>query len=123
MDVQNLSFEYGWRKPIAFKLNKQDFVIDCVFSAFQGESITDEQKNSYKIFTNNHSNFELQAVELLKDYIITSNIINPVVQPTALQFNRDGEFALLCNCSWDEEHGIAVTLHPQQKVIMQDEFL
>ena len=123
MDISNLSFKYGWRKPIKFKLNGQDFVIDCVFSAFQGEQVTNKQERSYKLFDNNHSDFELKVLELLNDYTKTNNISNSVVQPTALQFNRDGEFALLCNCSWDEEHGIAVILHPQQKVTMQDDFL
>ena len=97
MDISNLSFKYGWRKPIKFKLNEQGFVIDCVFSAFQGEQVTNEQEQSYKLFDNNHSDFELKALELLNDYTETNNITNSVVQPTALQFNRDGEFALLCN--------------------------
>lgn len=123
MDISNLLFNYGWRKPITFKLNEQDFIIDCIFSAFQGEQITDEQQQSYKIFDNDHSGFELKVSELLNSYTEKNNIANPVVQPTALQFNRDGEFALLCNCSWDIEHGIAVILHPQQKVTMQDDFL
>lgn len=123
MNMSDLSFKYGWRKPISLNFKANSINIDCVFNAFKGEEITEDQKQSFKIFNEKKAQYEVVATELINEYIEENSISNSEVHPVELMFNRDGEFALLCDCSWDTEHGIAVVLYPQPNVVMQDEFL
>lgn len=123
MDKKELHFDYGWRKPTFFNIDAKAFPIDFVFDAFQNEAVTLEQEKSFELFNKERSDFEQQALDSLKSYIKLNKITNPIISPTALQFNRKGEFALLCDCSWDEENGIAVLLYPKKEVVTQDDFL
>ena len=43
--------------------------------------------------------------------------------PRTLLFERNGEYALLCDDKENPDDGVAVVLFPKQKVILQDDYL
>ena len=123
MKLDDLIFDNGWRKTIFINFQNQNTNIELVFDAYDDEQVNDEQIDSYKIFIQNQSTFEQKMDQLLSDFILTNKIDNPSVQAKSLYFNRQGGFALLCDCSWDTENGIAIILKPKESIAPQDDVL
>lgn len=123
MKIDNLVFDCGWRKPTMINFQNQEIDIELVFDAYDDEELNDEQKNAYKEFCQHQKDYESKVYQLLLGFIVDNKIENPKVEAKTLYFNRNGEFALLCDCSWDLEHGIAIILSPIQTVTTQDNFL
>ncbi|MCK3655394.1 hypothetical protein A4G19_06405 [Pasteurellaceae bacterium Macca] len=121
--MSSFIFDYGWRKPITFTFNQNQFKIDCVLEAFDGEEITPEQQKAYDEFSAITQVFEEKTTILVKKYIQENNIHHAIVEPTVLYITRQGRTAVLCNTSWDKENGIAVVISPDQTVILQDDIL
>ncbi|HHE3604222.1 TPA: hypothetical protein ACPDW5_000054 [Pasteurella multocida] len=123
MNITDLVFDYGWRKPIIIEFYGVDIEIELVFDAYKNEGINSKQEESYNLFLSNKENYEKKIISLLNEYIENNKIENAEVQAKTILFNYDGSFGLLCNCSWDIENGIAVILYPESKVVIQDNFL
>ncbi|MCL7840534.1 hypothetical protein M8853_09540 [Pasteurella multocida] len=123
MNITDLVFDYGWRKPIIIQFYGVDIEIELVFDAYKNEGINSKQEESYNLFLSNKENYEKKIISLLNEYIENNKIENAEVQAKTILFNYDGSFGLLCNCSWDIENGIAVILYPESKVVIQDNFL
>ncbi|HDR1092028.1 TPA: hypothetical protein QB349_001525 [Pasteurella multocida] len=123
MNITDLVFDYGWRKPIIIEFYGVDIEIELVFDAYKNEGINSKQEESYNLFLSNKENYEKKIISLLNEYIENKKIENAEVQAKTILFNYDGSFGLLCNCSWDIENGIAVILYPESKVVIQDNFL
>lgn len=123
MNIDNLIFDYGWRKPINLTFENKKVNIELVFNAYDDEQVSAEQMNAYEDFIKNQNRYENKVNELLSDFVAQNQINDYDIKAKTLYFNRDGEFALLCDCSWDIEHGIAIILSPKQLVITQDDFL
>lgn len=118
-----LTFKYGWEKPLTIQFNHKTFTITAKFSAFEQAEVTPEQVESYQDFTQNQANYENEIQQLLESFISKNQILSAIVTPRTLLFQRNGDVGLLCDCSWDEENGIAVVLKPKQEVVLQDLFL
>lgn len=123
MKIDNLTFNYGWRKPINLTFQNEKVDIELVFNAYDNEQVNTEQMNAYDDFVKNQNEYENKANKLLSNFVTDNQIDDYDVKAKTLYFNRDGEFALLCDCSWDIEHGIAIILSPKQLITVQDDFL
>lgn len=119
----DLYFDYGWKRLGEIKLKSHVFPITYIFEAFQNESITPQQVESYQYVDAKKDELENRIGTLLQDYIKTEGVQNASVEPQALLFKQGGELGLLCNCSWDIENGIVVILKPIEKVTIQDSFI
>lgn len=122
-NLNNLTFQYGWIKPLSISLAGKVFNSKVVFQASRQEEITEKQQKSFKEFYENYDDFIEEINTLLTLYIKDNSIENPEVNLTALLFKRNGDFAALFDCNWDSENGIAVILKPNKKVGIQDLFL
>ncbi len=121
--IEGLKFDYGWRKPFNIQFQGVDTEIELVFDAYKGEEVNEKQLASYELFSKNKHEYESKISTLLQNYIQKNRIQHTGVQAKSLQFNYDGEFALLCDCDWDIENGIAVILYPEESIIIQGDFI
>lgn len=122
MIIDDLIFDYGWRKPFSIYFNKNNVEIELVFDSYEGEKINDKQLSSYKKFLDNKTEYENKTQELITKYIIDNAIEKHGVIIKTLQFNYDGSFGFLADCEWDIENGIAIILAPEESVVIQDQF-
>ncbi|HDR1014171.1 TPA: hypothetical protein QB365_002108, partial [Pasteurella multocida] len=99
MNITDLVFDYGWRKPIIIEFYGVDIEIELVFDAYKNEGINSKQEESYNLFLSNKENYEKKIISLLNEYIENKKIENAEVQAKTILFNYDGSFGLLCNCS------------------------
>lgn len=122
-EVGTLEFNYGWTKLISLDVDSQSFEINLVFEAFDGELVSDQQLNNYKLFKQEQSKYEGSVLRLINEYILKESIQDKKFTPTSLVFKRDGSFGLLCDCNWDIDQGVVVILSPNEMVKNQDYFL
>lgn len=87
------------------------------------KNVNEKQLASYEMFFNEKAKYEAKVSILLQEYIKNNRIQNTGAQAKSLQFNYDGSFALLCDCDWDVENGIAIVLYPNESVTLQGNFL
>ena len=127
----------------------QDFfgkILDVriVAEAYEGQYITDEQRKAYQRYVRNRENFlEKVAPTLLKYYLdnyenISSNVNIPekinrdnineelivkLIKVRTVYFDRKGQYGWLCDCVWDEEHGICILLSGNTLTIEDYDYL
>ena len=116
-------FYYGWKAHYEISLygNLFSILIDLEADK-ETDGITSEQKSAMESF-HAHQTQQLKSAELLlADYANHADEASRFV-PTALYFERNGSYALLCEDVQDADVGIAVLLWPETAVLSQDEFL
>lgn len=121
--MNDLVFDYGWRKAIPFTFQGKDVQIELVFSAMKGQTFSEIQQQIFSKFAENQTDYQGKAERLLESYIQQKSIKQAFVKPRTLLVQRDGSMGLLCDCSWDEENGIAIVISSESYVTIQDDFL
>lgn len=121
--MDGFSFDYSWVKRFELRFEGESFQVELSLWSPDKEPPTDEQKAALSLFVEKQASFEERAGQLLSAYVQQEGIANPKAAPTTLLFQQDGSFGLLFDCSWDEEHGVVVVLHPEEQVGVQDIFL
>ncbi|SUT92552.1 DUF6985 domain-containing protein [Actinobacillus lignieresii] len=123
MNESDLIFNYGWRKPINILFNNKQIEIELVFEAYKGENVNEKQKSAYQQFIDHQDKYSQTVKKLLADYKNKYQIVDASIDIKTLLINQNGSFGLLCDCAWDIENGIAIVLSPEEKIVIQDEFL
>lgn len=121
--MNDLVFDYGWRKKMMMTFQNKEEEVELVFSAYKGQEVLDVQKSVFEKFTSNYQRYEQKVLALLQEYAIKHSIKEPKVVVKTVLIQRNGALGLLCDCSWDEEHGIAFVLEPECYITIQDDFL
>lgn len=126
-------YDYSWEKEDVISLFGKQWPIYVVARAFPNRPILDAQRESYIRFIEEFKEtLPHELIMLLLDYVrkqeekldkITEDDLATVVTPESLLFKQDGVSLLLFDCTWDEEHGIAVQFYPEIKIGPQDLFL
>ena len=116
-------FYYGWKAHYEISLYGNIFSILIDLEADkETDSITSEQKFAMETFHANQAQQLKTAELLLADYANHIDESSRFV-PTAVYFDRNGSYALLCEDTQDTDVGVAVLLWPETAVLSQDEFL
>lgn len=140
-----MEYKNSWEKEEIIKCFGKEYKIRTVAKAYKGDDILDIQRNAYKKYKDNINNYNIEIpssilnyyldnYEYISSYIdipekinkdnINEEIIMKLVTFKTLYFDRKGNFGYLCDCLWDEEHGICILLSDKKvKVIEQDELI
>ena len=126
-----VTYKHRWLKSEKEKivLFGQPWKINVVASAYTGEQICENQRNSYKYFKKNRSQLLKKIPSLLQDYLkrhvpaVTEESSHTLIRPKTLLFDRSGMIVILCDATWDEENGIGIQLKPKFCIDVQDAFL
>lgn len=121
-DIFNdLTFNTGWKTSINIKFLGNEYNITLKFKAyFETDLITNEQKESYLLFSTSKNEYERTLDELVHEYDEKSE---KIYIPETLLIDRDGSTALLCQDNLTLDEGIAICLLPDQIVLLQSEYL
>lgn len=116
-----LKFKIGWKTDSVMTLFEKDNPIIIKAKAYyEKDGITKEQENSLYEFKNGIEEKSKQVERILNDYF---GDCKSRFTPRTLLFERDGSYALLLDDSDNPDDGIAVVLKPEEKVVLQDEYL
>ena len=83
------------------------------------------EKDTYKYYQEAHSDYRDRFSDEFKDKMVpiikTQNDLNNLIKPKQLLFpmvfgREIREFGVLCECTWDVEHGLAVKYQNEEIV-------
>lgn len=125
-----LVFNRGWTKEENFKWWGYDVRLKIVVSAYENESVNINQREGYLRFKENISDVSDISLKKTKEYIqkiknevlpyieldeIPDDILK-IVKPSSILILESGSIGVLCDCSWDREHGVAILISDKKKV-------
>jgi hypothetical protein len=103
-----------WNTPVSFKIKA---------AQYGNKEISDIQRKNYQYFIDNIEMISLKTKDEIAKYMaINKDSIVPnlpsgvsfspenLVIPKTLIFFADGQFGILFDCEWDNEHGLAINL-------------
>ncbi len=128
-----LEYNVSWEKKTPLTLWTKDHVITLHLEDLDEEGIlTPEQKATWIEIKDNIPEHVDKNLSKIADYCETafelknSTIaeIGSNISPTALVIERNGNWYILFDCSYDIEHGIALGVRDEKYIVgIQDEFL
>lgn len=134
-----MQYKHRWYKGERMAFFDRNWTITVAAKAYSGKPITDQQRESYKHFIDNHDEMAAviakQIVEYVNDNceslavywvgaraVSSAYELSQIVRPKTLLIKQDGTTMLLLDCPWDEG-GIAVQVLPDVQIGPQDMFL
>ena len=146
----DMEYDYGYRRVEKMELpcnvvpgcvkdsNRLKYIFDVVADAFKGQPITNEQKSAWLEFvemvTQNREHLSVKIPEAVLDYYlnhvveteskeVTVKDVMAQVKIKTLYFDRKGKYGFLCDCKWDEEHGICIVLSEDTPFVAEQDYL
>lgn len=135
-----MEYKHRWYKVEMINIWHREYEVKIVASAYSGEQIEDIQREQYINFKENIENISETSKNLVVEYINNNldeiknycedassiaeeGMLEKIVIPKTVMFDQSGEVVILCDCAWDEEHGIGIAVLPNYEVGPQDMFL
>lgn len=139
-----MRYNHSWERSETLHVFDQEFQIRVVAEAYNEEDITNVQRDAYKRYLQEYDGLTELIPGALCDYYkdnyeslsegliipeqinkenITKTAIIKLIRITSLFFDRNGEYGYLCDCAWDEEHGICILLSGQKPEITEQDYL
>lgn len=138
----DMRYDHAWEKTEEITAFGKTYDVKVVAEAYSEDIITDVQRAAYETYKHNIQTYLISVPDvLLKYYIdnyesISSNIDIPerinhkninkelivkLIKIRTIYFDRKGRFGWLCDCAWDNEHGICVVLTDKAKIIVSEQ--
>ena len=135
-------YDHGWEKDETIIVSGKEQPIKVVVAAYEGQGILDIQREQYLNYQEGNSIEKIPGV-LLRYYIdnydsIAENMVIPdrikkdnidelfimnLIRINAVYFARNGRYGFLCDCAWDEEHGLCIVLSDGEPRIEEQDYL
>ncbi|MBP3255572.1 MAG: hypothetical protein J6M60_03685 [Clostridia bacterium] len=140
-----LNYDHGYEKEEEIIFFDKSYKIIISVQSYD-KTITEEQRKSYKMFKENYNEIIKKLPPILLEYYlkiydefielyfkvpekidkkhINEELIVRLIKPRTLFIDKKGKFGLLCDCIWDEEHGIAILFTDNSlSIVEQDELI
>ncbi|MEE9367700.1 MAG: hypothetical protein V3V05_02435 [Pontiella sp.] len=142
----SMEYNYGWCKEEEITFFDKTITVEILAEADIGQPISEGQQDQYVHFSNEVDALSATALKELKDYYAENlpsielqtdhpaeipdegsltdlDLIN-MVTPKTVFFQQDGIYAVLCNCLWEPQYGLAIIISDQGITIgTQDEVI
>ncbi len=126
-----MTYKYNWVKTDDIELWEKKYSIRVIAKAYENQDINEHQRKGYNYLKNNIDEISKSGldklIEFYKNQISkdkSNNEIIELVEPKTIIFTQKDKFGILCSCSWDKEHGIAIIINENKIYIgSQDELL
>ena len=124
-------YKYNWTKTDEIELWGNKYPIRIVAKAYENQDINDHQRKAYDYFKNNMDEISKTGLDKLFEFYNnqisnnkTKDELIKLIEPKVIVFTQKDEFGILCSCSWDKEHGIAIIISDNKIYIgSQDDLL
>ncbi len=137
-------YDHSWERKETLSFFGKELNIKIVAEAYSGQDILEIQKELYKRYMAEVSEYTRLIPDALLEYYfnsydaissdidipeqinkenITKDKIVKLVRVTSLYFSRDGKYGYLCDCAWDEENGICIVLSGDKPEIKDQDYL
>ncbi len=139
-----MTYIHSWERSETQEFFGKSLSVRVVAEAYEGQDITEEQRTAYQRYVENKENsLKEVAPTLLKYYLdnyknisvnvnipekinkdnINEELIVKLIKVRTVYFDRKGQYGWLCDCIWDEEHGICILLSENTIKIAEYDYL
>lgn len=139
-----MEYANSWVKTEMQFFFGRELLVRIVARAFADEEISEEQRLAYKRYLDNQNEYIRNTPSVLLayyldnyDYIestveipdvinrenINEELIVKLIKVRTIYFDREGQYGWLCDCAWDEEHGICILLSDPIISIQEQDYL
>ena len=138
----NMIYDDHWGKNEVVTVFGEELELEIVAVSFDGEGILPIQEKKYLEFKEGIEEFFVRAIDALDDYCDENaeDIIDALFEEhgdsyeppedplelmefTAILFSQNGDIAILAECEWDTEDGIAIVFDTEGNIIIDDQAL
>lgn len=139
-----LYYNYAWKKEENLDFGFGEKKINVVVEAYESQEILDIQREQYLAYQQQKNKFISKIPKvLLKYYLdiyddissvldvpeqinkenINEQLIIKLIRINDIYFARNGHYGWLCDCAWDEEHGLCILLSEIEPCIKEQDYL
>lgn len=139
-----LHYNSAWEKEENFDSRFEEEKIKVVIEADESQEILDIQREQYLAYRQQKNKFINKIPKVLLDYYlgiyddissaldipeqinkenINEQLIVKLVRINDIYFARNGSYGWLCDCAWDEEHGLCILLSESEPCIKDQDYL
>ena len=139
----SMSYVRSWERTDKQIFFGRELDVKIVAEAYEGQGILDVQRNAYKKYLENIDQYIRNTHKVLLKYyldnydVIAETIIIPdkinkenineelivrLIRVKSIYFDRKGQFGWLCDCAWDEEHGICILLSDDMFCVKEQDY-
>lgn len=136
-----MTYDYSWKKTEEFSAFGRDVELQVVAKAYKGQEILDAQRKAYVEYKSSVPTYLRDVPEKLLEYYLASyeqiastinipekinksninkELISKLIRIKTLYIDREGRYGWLCDCVWDNEHGICILLSNGISIEEQD---
>lgn len=120
--IGELSFHIGFKKKIEVEFfGKKCVAILKVCAYDEKDGITEEQLKTLENIQKNLKSQLALAEKMLVKFDGQAEAEKYIIRTLLVQ--RNGEFTFLCDDENNEKMGIAIIVYPEDKIMLQDEYL
>lgn len=139
-----MEYDHSWVKKENVSLFGKNYDIRIVAEAYTGQDILDIQREAYERYKKEYLDYIARIPEILLNYYINNyesissevdipekinleninkDIIVKLIRVKTVYFDRTGQYGWLCDCAWDDEHGISIILSEEELFIAEQDYL
>ncbi len=140
----NLQYNHSWKKKEDLFLKSENRQIMVVVEAYANQEILDIQRQQYLIYQQKKNEYvnkipkvllryyldnydlismEMDIPEMINKENINEQLIIKLIKINDVYFARNGRYGWLCDCAWDEEHGLCILLSGKEPCIKEQDYL
>lgn len=118
----DLYFSTGWKTDTEVILFGKIYRITIKARAYyETDGLTEAQKSAFSDYKNHIESRTNEVERLLLSYAGEDSSTRFI--PRTLLFERNGDYALLCDDKDNPDEGVAAVLCPARKIVSQDDYL
>ena len=140
----NLQYNHSWEKEEDLYFRNEKKQIMVVVEAYTDQKILDIQRQQYLVYQQKKNEYinkipkvllkyyldnydliaaEMEIPEAISKENINEQLIIKLIRINDVYFARNGQYGWLCDCAWDEEHGLCILLSEKEPCIKEQDYL
>ncbi|HEY9061743.1 MAG TPA: hypothetical protein VIO64_14715 [Pseudobacteroides sp.] len=124
-----MEYDSSWVRIEKYTILGRQLDVRIVAQAYEGQEILEIQRKAFLEFQNRFSQLEQDIPDKLLEYYLNNyesisemieipekidkdhinrDLIIKLIKVRTIYFTRKGQYGYLCDCAWEQEHGIAI---------------
>lgn len=122
-----MRYQHSWSKQDSLLMFGKAYLIKITAQAYKNQGINDLQRESYsgyRDFLESHDHtIRQKLLKYCEENDQSHEALENILTPTEVLFAQDGSWGVLCESSFDREHGLAIVVKDNQIIIDSQDIL
>ncbi len=122
-----MQYKHSWCKQDSFLFFDKAYVVQITAKAYKNDGITESQRESYMQYKDFLATHKTQIETMLEAYVkkttICDDLLDTMLTPNEIIFEKDGSFGVLFEATFDKENGVAVFVKNGEIIVDSQDIL